>query len=148
MQTMALSKSEKQTCDNVRYFFKYDFKRYKQLASLADLKSIGYNGFNSSTNTNNQENKVITASYCQEVINMVKNVIERMQDERLSKILIYRHFDYLPFWQIARKLQYSESTVKQLSNQAHLLFADMLAMVTDIDLRKSDYIEKDTINRQ
>ena len=145
---MALSKSEKQTCDNARYFFKYDFERYKQLASLADLKSVSFNGNNTATNTNNQENKVITASYYQEVINMVKNIIERMQDKRLGKVLKYRYLDHLLFCQIADKMQYSESTVKQLTNKALLIFADMLAMVTDIDLRKSDYIEKNRINKQ
>ena len=38
-------------------------------------------------------------------------------------------------------MQYSEITVKTLINQAYLLFANMLAIVTDTDLRKDDYFE-------
>ena len=73
---MALSKSEKQTCDNVRYFFKHDFERYKQLASLADLKAVSYDGIKAATSINNQENKVVTASYYKNIVDTVKKVID------------------------------------------------------------------------
>lgn len=146
MQSMTLSKKEKQTCDNVRYFFNHDFERYKQLASLADLKSVRHDGINSSTNTNHQEEKLITASYYRDIVETVEKVIERMQDERLKMIMEYRYLKRLSYWQIAQKMQYSESTIKQLTNQALLMFAEMLAVVTDIDLRKDDYIESHQIN--
>ena len=52
-------------------------------------------------------------------------------------------FEHLSIWQISQKLQYSETTIKTtIARNACLLFADMLAMATDIDLRKDDYIEK------
>ena len=143
MQSMAMSKHDKQTCNNVRYFFNHDFEKYKQLAELADLKTVSYDGINSSTNINHQENKVVTASYYQNIVDTVKKVIDRIQDERYKKLLIYRHFEHLSFWQVAQRMQYGETTVKALINQAYLLFADMLAVVTDIDLRKDDYIETD-----
>lgn len=141
MQSMAMSKHDKQTCDNVRYFFNHDFEKYKQLAELADLKAVSYDGINSSTNINHQENKAVTASYYQNIVDTVKKVIDRIQDERYKQLLIYRHFEHLSFWQIAQRMQYGETTVKTLINQAYLLFADMLAIVTDIDLRKEDYFE-------
>ena len=140
---MAMSKHDKQVCDNVRYFFNHDFEKYKQLAELADLKTVSYDGINSSTNINHQENKAVTASYYQNIVDTVKKVIDRIQDEHYKQLLIYRHFEHLAFWQIAQRMQYSEITVKTLINQAYLLFADMLAIVTDIDLRKDDYIETD-----
>ena len=138
---MAMSKHDKKTCDNVRYFFNHDFEKYKQLAELADLKAVSYNGINSSANINHQENKVVTAFYYKNIVDTVKTIIGRIQDERYKHLLIYRHFEQLSFWQIAQRMQYSEVTVKILINQAYLLFADMLAMVTDIDLRKEDYFE-------
>lgn len=141
MQSMAMSKHDKQTCDNVRYFFNHDFEKYKQLAELADLKAISFDGINSSTNINYQESKAVTASYYQNIVDTVKAIVDRIQDERYKQLLIYRHFEHLSFWQIAQRMQYSEITVKTLINQAYLLFADMLAIVTDIDLRKDDYIE-------
>lgn len=139
---MTLTKQQKQTCKNVRYFFKNDFEKYKQLATLADLKSISYNGTKVSTNSNIQEDKTITASYYKNIVDTIKTIIERIQNEQCKKIMKYRYFEHLSYWQIAQKMQYGESTVKQLTNKALLIFADMLAMVTDIDLRKEDYIEK------
>lgn len=139
---MTLTKHEKQICDNVRYFFKHDFERYSQLAELADLKSVRYDATNSSTNTNRQEDKVIDASYYQEITDTVIEVVERMQDRRLKSVIKYRYFEHLSVWQISERMQYSESTIKQLINKALLLFAEMLAIITDIDLRKDDYIEK------
>lgn len=143
MQTMALTKQEKQTYDNVREFFKTDFERYRQLAELADLKSVSCDGITSKDNVNHQESKVITAVYCKNIVEAVKNIVERMQDERYKKFIKYRFFDHLSIWQISQKLQYSETTIKTvIARNACLLFADMLAIITDIDLRKDDYIEK------
>ena len=52
----------------------------------------------------------------------------------LSSIVFFEH---LSIWQMSEKLQYSESTIKTvIARNACLLFADMLAMVTNIDLRK------------
>lgn len=136
---MTLTKQEKQTYDNVRKFFKTDFERYCQLAELADLKSVSYDGIANRNNTNHQENKVITAVYCKNVVETVKNIVERMRDDRYKKFIQYRFFEHLSIWQISQKLQYSETTIKTtIARNACLLFADMLAMVTDIDLRKDD----------
>ena len=137
-----MSKQDKQTYDNVREFFKHDFERYKQLAELADLKSVSYDGITSKDNVNHQESKVITAVYCKNIVDTVKSIVERMHDERYKKFIKYRFFEHLSIWQISQKLQYSESTVKTvIARNACLLFAEMLAMVTDIDLRKDDYFE-------
>lgn len=133
---MALTKQEKQTYDNVREFFKTDFERYRQLAELADLKSVSCDGITSKDNVNHQESKVITAVYCKNIVEAVKNIVERIQDERYKKFIKYRFFDHLSIWQISQKLQYSETTIKTvIARNACLLFADMLAMVTDIDLK-------------
>lgn len=133
---MALTKQEKQTYDNVRKFFKTDFERYRQLAELADLKSVSCDGITSKDNVNHQESKVITAVYCKNIVEAVKNIVERIQDERYKKFIKYRFFDHLSIWQISQKLQYSETTIKTvIARNACLLFADMLAMVTDIDLK-------------
>ena len=148
MQSMAMSKQDKQTYDNVREFFKTDFERYRQLAELADLKGVSYDGIASKDNVNHQESKVITAVYCKNIVDTVKSIIERMHDERYKKFIKYRFFDHLSIWQISEKLQYSESTIKTvIARNSCLLFADMLAMVTDIDLRKDDYIENHKTNR-
>ena len=137
MQSMAMSKQDKQTYDSVREFFKTDFERYRQLAELADLKGVSYDGIASKDNVNHQESKVITAVYCKNIVDTVKSIIERMHDERYKKFIKYRFFEHLSIWQISEKLQYSESTIKTvIARNACLLFADMLAMVTDIDLRK------------
>ena len=77
----------------------------------------------------------------EKVSNVIK-VVERMRDKRLKSVIKYRYFEHLSVWQIAERMQYSESTIKQLINKALLLFAEMLAIITDIDLRKDDYIEK------
>ena len=94
---MAMNKRNKQICDNVRYFFNHDFEKYKQLAELADLKAISYDGINSSTKINHQENKAVTASYYQNIVDTVKAIIERIQDKRYKQLLIYRHFEHLSF---------------------------------------------------
>lgn len=148
MQAMALTKQEKQTCYNVKNFFKTDFERYRQLAEIADLKSVSYNGTSGANNVNHQENKTITASYYKNIVDTVIAVIERMHNERYKKVLKYRHIQQLAVWQIAERMKYSDKTIRNTLNQAYLLFADMLAMVTDIDLRRSDYIETNRINRQ
>lgn len=135
MQSMTLSKQDKQTCDNVRIFFKTDFKKYSQLADLADLKSVRYDGTSSATNVNHQENKVITAFYYKNIVDAVKIIINRMHDERYKTLLKYRHLQHLSLSQIVERTHYSITTVKILLNQAYLLFAEMLALVTDIDLR-------------
>lgn len=135
MQAMALSKQEKQTCDNVREFFKSDFERYSQLAELADLKSIHYDETPSTNNVNHQENKVITAIYCKNIVETVKSIIIRMHNECYRDLIKYRHLEHLSYSQIAQRMNYGESTIKIKINQAYLLFAEMLALVTDIDLR-------------
>ena len=89
---MTLTKQEKQTYDNVRKFFKTDFERYCQLAELADLKSVSYDGIANRNNTNHQENKVITAVYCKNIVETVKNIVERMRDDRYKKFIQYRFF--------------------------------------------------------
>lgn len=145
---MAMSKQDKQTYDNVREFFKTDFERYRQLAELADLKGASYDGIASKDNVNHQESKVITAVYCKNIVDIVKSIIERMHDERYKKFIKYRFFRSPIYLQISEKLQYSESTIKTvIAKNACLLFAEMLAMVTDIDLRKDDYIEIHKTNR-
>lgn len=106
---------------------------------MADLKSVNYDGIANRNNTNHQENKVITAVYCKNIVETVKNIVERMRDDRYKKFIQYRFFEHLSIWQISQKLQYSETTIKTtIARNACLLFADMLAMVTDIDLRKDD----------
>lgn len=87
MQSMAMSKQDKQTYDNVREFFKTDFERYRQLAELADLKGVSYEGIASKDNVNHQESKVITAVYCKNIVDTVKSIIERMHDERYTSIV-------------------------------------------------------------
>lgn len=132
---MTLTKQEKQTCYNVRNFFRTDFERYSQLAELANLKSVSYDGTPSANNVNHQENKVITASYYKNIVDTVTAIIDRMHDERCKKALKYRHIQQLSIWQISERMKYSESTIKIILNQAYLLFADMLALVTDINLK-------------
>lgn len=95
MQSMAMSKQDKQTYDNVREFFKTDFERYRQLAKLADLKGVSYDGIASKDNVNHQESKVITAVYCKNIVDTVKSIIERMHDERYKKFIKYRFFEHL-----------------------------------------------------
>lgn len=115
---------------------------------MADLKSVSCDGITSKDNVTPQESKVITAVYCKNIVEAVKNIVKRMQDERYMKFIKYRFFDHLSIWQISQKLQYSESTIKTvIARNACLLFADMLAVITDIDLRKDDYIEKHQINQ-
>ena len=135
MQVMTLSKQEKQTCDNVRKFFKTDFERYSQLAELVDLKSIRYDGMPSANNVNHQENKMITTFYYKNIVETVKGIISRMHNECYRDLIKYRHLEHLSYSQIAQRMSYGESTVKVKINQAYLLFAEMLALVTDIDLR-------------
>lgn len=101
---MALNKAEKQTYDNVRYFFNHVFERYKQLASLADLKSVRYDTDKSSTNTNYQEEKVLNASYYKDIVDTVKSIVERMQDKRYEDFIKYRFFEHLSIWQISQRL--------------------------------------------
>ena len=132
---MTLSKQEKQTCDNVRKFFKTDFERYSQLAELADLKSIRYDETPSANNVNHQENKMITTFYYKNIVETVKRIINRMHNECYRDLIKYRHLEHLSYSQIAQRMNYGESTVKIKINQAYLLFAEMLALVTDIDLR-------------
>ena len=100
------------------------------------LKSISVTIANISAN-NKQAFLAITAVYCKNIVDTVKSIVKRMHDERYKKFIKYRFFEHLSIWQISEKLQYSESTIKTvIARNACLLFADMLAMVTDIDLRK------------
>lgn len=132
---MTLTKQEKQTCYNVKNFFRTDFERYSQLAELADLKSVSYDGTPSANNVNHQENKVVTASYYKNIVDTVTTIIDRMHDERCKKALKYRHIQRLSIWQISERMKYSERTIETILNKSYLLFADMLAIVTDIDLK-------------
>lgn len=89
---MMLTKHEKQICDNVRYFFKHDFERYSQLAELADLKSVRYDATNSSTNINRQEDKVINASYYQEITDTVIKGLKALLNTATLNTYLFSRF--------------------------------------------------------
>ena len=136
---LGLDIDQTKTAEKVKYFFKNDFERYILRAGYhrTDLSSpqLDQTGI-MSHNGNSAENKMAIIFEAQHKCQAVYHAIDQCFDST-QQPLKGLYIDELKDWQVAAKVQYSDSRYNDLKKYALCQFADTIVtwkIIYDVDI--------------
>lgn len=118
----------------VKSFFKKQYPRLKALSSM-DFQGVSYNNNKRSSNNNSVENRTIIAVQAKQYLNLINQCIDSL-DEIDKKIFISLAIKHMSVFQVQELTGYGDSRLYDRYGQACEQIAEMLALISDIDLRR------------
>lgn len=119
----------------VRDFFKKQYPRLKDLSSM-DLQGVNYSSTKTqASRTNSVEDRTIRVIQAKKYLNLIDQCINSL-DEINKKIFISLAIRHMSYFQVQELVGYGDTQICAKYGQACEQIAEMLALISDIDLRR------------